>query len=209
MGSSFDLDVEGADIAIMDTMVGDKTPRQGHDEECLAELMASCTAANPGAVIHGMSEAVLVQLCTMLQEADLNPLYVASQLQSQFLRALSETTFRSQAPSACSTAQVMHFPSRASQEVSPPSKVMHGAASDDQAPHNLTDVFKTLQLGNVSKVQTEVSHKRKSSLMVASLNARGVLADLCGCAFLRSDIRCLGHALQLVAKAVPKSCLHG
>ena len=33
-------------------------------------------------------------------------------------------------------------------------KVMHGAASDDQAPHNLTDVFKTLQLGNVSKAHS-------------------------------------------------------
>jgi len=203
---SFEGDVTG-------TCSGTPTPRRGQEEERIEDLMNSCKAAVPGAVVHGMSEAALVQFCLVMQEAGLSPMYVASQLQSQFLRALSDPTFRSQAPSVSSGTQVQHFPSRASrasQEAASPRRTKavvktRTEAVDHEKAHNLTDVIKNMGFAELNQVGEKNAPKRASSLTIVSLNATGVLADRCSCACLRSDLRCVGHALQLAPRSVPKT----
>ncbi|CAE7863814.1 ATP4A [Symbiodinium necroappetens] len=203
---SFEGDVTG-------TCSGTPTPRRGQEEERIEDLMNSCKAAVPGAVVHGMSEAALVQFCLVMQEAGLSPMYVASQLQSQFLRALSDPTFRSQAPSVSSGTQVQHFPSRASrasQEAASPRRTKavvktRTEAVDHGEAHNLTDVIKSMGFAELNQVGEKNAPKRASSLTIVSLNATGVLADRCSCACLRSDLRCVGHALQLAPRSVPKT----
>mmetsp|Transcript_8202 Transcript_8202/g.19602 ORF Transcript_8202/g.19602 Transcript_8202/m.19602 type:complete len:581 (+) Transcript_8202:74-1816(+) len=204
IGSSFDMSFEGD---VMATCSG-TTPRQGQEEERIADLMNSCKAAAPGAVVHGMSEAALVQFCLVMQEAGLSPMYVASHLQSQFLRSLSDPTFRSQAPSVSSATQVQHFPSRASQDASASASPRRAKAIvktrteevDHGEAHNLTNVIKHMGFAELSKVGEKVTPKRASSVTIVSLNATGVLADRCSCACLRSDLRCVGQALQLAAR---------
>eukprot|EP00439_Symbiodinium_sp_Y106_P069857 s1629_g12.t1 len=160
------------------------------------------------AVLVTSAKAALVQFCLVMQEAGLSPMYVASHLQSQFLRSLSDPTFRSQAPSVSSATQVQHFPSRASQDASASASPRRAKAIvktrteevDHGEAHNLTNVIKHMGFAELSKVGEKVTPKRASSVTIVSLNATGVLADRCSCACLRSDLRCVGQALQLAAR---------
>jgi len=167
------------------------------EQDCIADLAASCADKRAfGACLHGISEDALARLCRLLQEQGRGVLYASSQVQPQLLRhvapPLKTNRTISEEFSTCSTStlrmrsqsndtSVAHWPTAVTQE---------GSFIGSKPP--------ATSLGD----HKDCTSNSVPSVLVVSMNTKGVLADLASAVIRKPDLRCLALALQILSNEV-------